>query len=329
MITKDDRWMRRALDLSLGSRRVAPPNPWVGAVIVDAVADREVGAGATCAPGLSHAEVVALDVAGPLARGATLFVTLEPCGHSGRTGPCTQRIIDAGVAKVVVALIDPDERVAGAGVRTLRDAGLEVTVGVLEEEASQVLAPYLWHRRTRRPYVVLKVAATLDGRVAMADGTSQWITGEAARADAHELRGDSQAILVGAGTVRADNPALTARTSHGVVEPLRVVLGRAPVGSKVHPCLERQGELGPVLDELGQNGVLQLLVEGGPYTASEFLREGLVNRLVWYVAPAWAGAASGSGALSQFGTESIGSLQRGRILDVRRIGEDIRMELEI
>ena len=328
MNRSDAEWMRRALVASRESRRIAPPNPWVGSLVISADGER-AWSGSSEQPGGAHAEIVALEKAGVGADGATMYVTLEPCSHRGRTGPCTEAIIASGVRRVVVALTDPDERVAGGGVEALRAAGLEVELGVLAEEVGDELAAYLWHRRTRRPYVVVKVAATLDGRVAMADGSSQWITGPMARADAHEVRADSQAILVGAGTVRQDDPALTARCATQTYEPLRVVLGAAPAGARVHPCLERVGPLGPILDELGSRGVLQLLVEGGPSTWSQFVRAGLVNRLVWYVAPAWGGSSGGSGVLPQLRTETIEQLRRGRILTVRQIGEDIRVDVEV
>src|SRR5579872_4105066 len=188
------------------ARLHAPPNPWVGALVVDD-AGVVVAQGHTQAPGDAHAEVVALRRAGDLARGSTIVVTLEPCAHVGRTGPCAQAIFDAGVRRVVIGTEDPDPRVAGRGVALLRASGIEVEEALVRDQ----LAPYLWHRTTGRPYVVAKVAATLDGAVAMADGTSKWITSEPARRDAHRLRAESQAIVVGAGTVRADDPALTAR----------------------------------------------------------------------------------------------------------------------
>ncbi len=320
--------MQLAMSDAQKARLHAPPNPWVGAVIVndDGVV---LGEGHTQAPGESHAEIEALRRAGARARGATMVVTLEPCCHVGRTGPCVDAIAEAGVARVIVGTLDPDARVAGQGVLSLKALGVDVEVGIEEDLVREQLAPYLWHRVTGRPYVVLKVASTLDGIVAMADGSSQWITGEEARRDAHVLRASSQAILVGAGTVRSDDPALTARLDDIIVEPLRVVLGNAPLGAKVRPCLERSGDLGLILDELGQLDVLQVLVEGGPTTASAFLEQGLVNRVVWYQAPAFAGASGTSGALKTLSTSSIEGLRRGRMVDVRRIGEDIRVEVEV
>lgn len=310
------------------ARLHAPPNPWVGALIVN---DRGVivSEGHTQAPGESHAEVVALRRAGDAARGATMVVTLEPCCHFGRTGPCAEAIIEAGIAKVIVGIVDPDPRVAGEGVELLKASGVDVEVGIEEEAVRMQLAPYIWNRVTARPYVVAKIASTLDGVVAMADGTSQWITGPVARRDAHVLRAQSQAILVGAGTVRSDDPALTARLDDIVLEPLRVVLGRAPESARVRPCLELSGDLGFVLDELGHHDVLQLLVEGGPTTTSAFLDAGLVNHVVWYQAAAFAGGEGTLAALRGLSTPTMEALRRGRIVDVRRLGEDIRIDVEV
>ena len=310
------------------ARLHAPPNPWVGALVVNTLGV-VLGEGHTQVPGESHAEIQALRRAGEGARGATLVVTLEPCSHVGRTGPCTDAILAAGITRVLVGTLDPDPRVSGSGVDRLRAEGVEVAVGVEEELVRDQLAPYLWHRTTGRPYVVAKIASTLDGAVAMADGSSKWITGEVARRDAHVLRAQSQAIIVGAGTVRSDNPTLSARLDDIVLEPLRVVLGHAPANAAVRPCLERSGDLGPILDELGQLDVLQVLVEGGPRTISAFLEAGLVNHLVWYQAPAFAGAQGTTPALPTMTTPSIGALRRARVVGVRRIGEDVRVDLEV
>jgi diaminohydroxyphosphoribosylaminopyrimidine deaminase / 5-amino-6-(5-phosphoribosylamino)uracil reductase len=310
------------------ARYHAPPNPWVGALVVG---ERGVvlAEGHTQVPGEAHAEIVALRRAGERARGATMVVTLEPCCHVGRTGPCTDAIIEAGVARVIVGTVDPDPRVSGRGIELLRASGVDVEVGVEEEVVRAQLAAYLWHRVTGRPYVVAKIASTLDGVVAMADGTSQWITGEAARRDAHVVRAQSQAIIVGAGTVRSDDPRLTARLEDIVLEPLRVVLGLAPEEARVRPCLERSGELGFILDELAQHDVIQVLVEGGPTTTSSFFAAGLVNHVVWYQAPAFAGAQGTAGALKTLSTPTINALRRGRLMDVQRIGEDVRIDVEV
>ncbi len=328
MPISNEEFMALAIIQGEKARYHAPPNPWVGAVAVDSKGFI-LGEGWTQIPGDAHAEVEALRHAGENARGAILFVTLEPCCHTGRTGPCTEAIINAGISKVVIALTDPDVRVQGKGIAVLRAAGIEVETGVLEDEVRNQLAPYIWHRTTHRPYVVAKIASTLDGVVAMADGSSKWITGEEARRDAHVLRAQSQAIIVGAGTVRCDDPELTARLGDVVLEPLRVVLGAAPATAKVHPCLERSGELGHVLDELGELDVLQVLVEGGPTVVSAFLEAGLVNHIVWYQAPAFAGSIDSVGALRALRTPTIAALHRGRLVDVRRIGEDIRIDVEV
>lgn len=320
--------MSMAMDEAEKARLHAPPNPWVGALVVD---ERGVivGEGHTQAPGESHAEIVALRRAGDAAKGSTMVVTLEPCSHVGRTGPCVEAIVEAGVARVVIGTIDPDPRVNGEGAALLKASGIDVEVGVDGERVRAQLAPYIWHRVTARPYVVAKVASTLDGVVAMADGSSQWITGPEARRDAHLLRAQSQAILVGAGTVRSDDPALTARLDDIVLEPLRVVLGRAPEGARVRPCLELSGDLGLVLDELGHHDVLQVLVEGGPTTTSAFFEAGLVNRVVWYQAAAFAGAVGTRSALGNLSTPTMEALRRGRISDVRRVGDDIRVDVEV
>lgn len=320
--------MLLAMGAAEKARLHAPPNPWVGALIVND-AGVVVGEGHTQAPGESHAEVEALGRAGEKARGATMVVTLEPCCHVGRTGPCVDAIVEAGIVRVVIGTLDPDSRVAGQGAIALKASGVDVEVGVEEQLVREQLAPYLWHRVTGRPYVVLKVASTLDGIVAMGDGSSQWITGEETRRDAHVLRASSQAIVIGAGTIRSDDPVLTARLDDIILEPLRVVLGRAPEHARVRPCLERSGDLGLILDELGHLDVLQVLVEGGPTTASAFLEQGLVNHVVWYQAPAFAGASGTSGALKSLSTSSIGDLRRGRVVGVRRIGEDIRIDVEV
>ena len=290
--------------------------------------------GATAPPGGPHAEVTALAAAGDYAELATLYVTLEPCAHQGRTPPCTEAIIASGVRRVVVGVEDPDPRVAGRGIATLRQAGIEVEVGVGATSVAEQLAAYLHHRRTGRPWVVLKLAATLDGRTAAPDGTSQWITGEEARADAHRLRARSDAVLVGAGTVRADDPTLTVRLPEGdpdhrapEEQPLRVVLGRAPEGAAVLPALEMGGDLGDVLDDLGARGVLQLLVEGGAGVAHTFHAAGLVDRYVLYLAPALFGGDDARPLFAEPGAPTLGGLWRGTVRSATSLGGDLRVEL--
>jgi len=327
VVDRSDRaHMTRALALADGVRGATAPNPWVGAVVVTRTGT--VFEGATAPPGGPHAEVTALGRAGPDARGATLYTTLEPCDHHGRTPPCVDAIVDAGVARVVVGVLDPDHQVAGRGAARLRAAGVEVTVGACGQEIEEHLAPYLKHRRTGRPWVVLKLAATLDGRTAAPDGTSRWITGPDARLDAHRLRASSDAVLVGAGTVRADDPELTVRLDPPPSrQPLRVVLGRVPEGARVRPAVELSGDLGAVLEDLGRRGILQVLVEGGARVAHDFHTAGLVDRYVVYLAPALAGGDDGRPMLAGPGAASLERFWRGRLVSVDRLGPDLRLEL--
>ena len=346
--------MRRAIALAEEVRAMTAPNPWVGAVVVPSGATRTYE-GATAPPGGPHAEVTALAAAGAAARGATLYVTLEPCAHYGRTPPCTDAIIDAGVARVVVGVEDPDPRVAGRGLAALREAGIQVSVGAAAGEVTEQLAAYLKHRRTGHPWVVLKMAASLDARTAAPDGTSRWITGEAARRDVHRLRARSDAVLVGAGTVRADDPRLTVRLGDGESgdggsggsesgggetegdsqsegrgvgpQPLRVVLGRAPDDARVRPALELSGDLTDVLAELGRRGVLQLLVEGGATVAHDFHAAGLVDRYVLYLAPVFFGGDDARPLFAGPGAGTIEDVWRGRLVSVERLGDDLRVEV--
>lgn len=307
-------------------RRETAPNPWVGCVIETVDGARVTGA--TSPPPGAHAEVAAVEAArrqGLTLRGATVWVTLEPCSHDGRTGPCADLLIDAGVGRVVVALEDPDPLVAGDGLKRLRAAGIDVAVGVLAAQVAEDLAPYLKHRRTGRPWVTLKLAASLDGRTAAPDGTSQWITGAVARADAHRLRAEHDAVLVGAGTVRADDPALTVRHAVGA-DPLRVVLGTASPDARIHPCIELHGELDEVLSNLAARGVLSVLVEGGSTVAGAFHDAGLVDRYVVYLAPAVLGG-SARALLAGIGTNTLADAWRGEFLDVAMVGEDVRVTL--
>jgi diaminohydroxyphosphoribosylaminopyrimidine deaminase/5-amino-6-(5-phosphoribosylamino)uracil reductase len=227
---------------------------------------------------------------------------------------------------VVIGVVDPDERVVGAGIAALEAAGIEVEVGVLADEVGAQLAPYLHHRRTGRPYVVCKLAMSLDGGTAAPDGTSQWITGADARRDTHRLRAESDAILVGAGTVRADDPALTVRHVEGD-DPLRVVLGTAPADARVRPCLEWDGELGDLLDDLGHRGIVQLMIEGGARVVGSFHRAGLIDRYVLYVAPALFGGADAFPAIGGGTVPTLTDLWRGRFDSVDRVGADLRIEI--
>jgi diaminohydroxyphosphoribosylaminopyrimidine deaminase/5-amino-6-(5-phosphoribosylamino)uracil reductase len=338
--------MRRAIELAAPHR--THPNPRVGAVIVDA-AGNAVGEGGHRGVGEPHAELVALNQAGDQARGSTLYVTLEPCNHQGLTPPCAAAIIEAGVGSVVVGAIDPDPRVSGSGVARLRDAGVEVETGMLAEEAEAVDPAYFHHRRTGLPRVTLKFAMTIDGSVAATDGSSQWITSEAAREDAHLLRAAADAVIVGAGTLRSDDPVLTARLPDIVVEPIPVVV----VGRQSLPLDRRIWERSPLIissrpqgvpsgevvvvggdDEwpdpeasaraLSDRGLLDILLEGGSRLAGAWWRAGVVDRAVVYVGPLVAGGRGLPPIEGDFAT--MAQSRPVNITDVRMVGPDIRIE---
>lgn len=326
----DERFMRLAIANARTVRLATSPNPWVGCVVV--ARDGDVFQGATSEPGGPHAEIDALRRADVAANGATLYTTLEPCAHIGRTPPCVNAIIDAGVHRVVIGIEDPDEQVGGRGATRLRDAGIDVKSGVLAADVGRQLAPYLTHRRTGRPHVVLKLALTLDGYIAAPDGSSTWITGAAARADAHRMRAESDAVLVGAGTVRADDPLLTVRdfTAADAVpaaglDPLRVVLGKVAPGARVAPALEYQGDIAALLEDLGRRGVLQLMVEGGADVAGQFHRGGFVDEYVLYLAPSFMGGDRGRRAFAGDGAPTMAELTRGKFVSIDRLGDDMRI----
>lgn len=352
--------MRRAITVARAALGTTNPNPAVGAVVLDSDG-REVAAGATAPAGGPHAEVVALTAAGDRSRGGSVVVTLEPCAHRGRTGPCTDALIAAGVARVVFATSDPHELAAGGG-ETLCAAGIDVEGGVLEAEALVDLAPWRLAMSRRRPHVTWKYAATLDGRTAAADGTSRWITGEGARADVHVLRARADAVVVGIGTVLADDPALTARGIDVGRLPLRVVVdshGRTPIdarildeaadtlvavsaGAPVDRCsaLRRAGaevvelpsdaegvDLTALLAALFERECSLVLVEGGARLASGFMTAGLVDRVVAYLAPAMLGA--GSAVVDDFGVKTIADARRLTLREVTAIGTDVRVVADV
>jgi diaminohydroxyphosphoribosylaminopyrimidine deaminase/5-amino-6-(5-phosphoribosylamino)uracil reductase len=317
--------MAEAIALGQGVRSQTSPNPWVGAVVVPA-GDDPVALGATEPPGGRHAEIVALDLAGPTAAGGTLYVTLEPCSHFGRTPPCADAVVAAGIRRVVVGVLDPDSQVSGRGVQRLREAGIDVTVGVMADEVKRSLSPYLAQRTRGTPWVVLKLAATLDGRIAAPDGSSKWITSPEARADAHALRAESDAVLVGAGTVRTDDPLLTVRDAPGR-DPLRVVLGQPPENARTRPDIVHLGAIEELLPELARRGVIQLLVEGGSRVAGSFHRLGLVDQYVVYLAPALLGGEDGISMFAGPGAATMADAWRGRIASVRQIGPDVRIDV--
>ncbi|MFI5912675.1 bifunctional diaminohydroxyphosphoribosylaminopyrimidine deaminase/5-amino-6-(5-phosphoribosylamino)uracil reductase RibD [Dactylosporangium sp. NPDC051541] len=333
----DETFMRRAIELARLSLGETSPNPNVGCVIV--AGGVVVGEGRTAPAGGPHAEVRALLAAGERARGATAYVTLEPCDHTGRTGPCSQALVAAGVARVVVAVADPNPLAAG-GAETLRSAGVAVELGVvLREAAHEAMEGWLTAVSRGTPYVIWKFAATLDGRSAAADGTSKWITSPAARADVHRLRGQVDAIIAGIGTVLADDPQLTVRSPHGepaARQPLRVVVGGARstgAGLQVfdrsaptwvaEPGGDRKVDLPAMLRELYARGVRVALLEGGPTLAGAFLAAGLVDRVVAYLAPKLLGA--GPAALGFAGISSIAEALTLDVVDLARIGPDVRL----
>jgi diaminohydroxyphosphoribosylaminopyrimidine deaminase/5-amino-6-(5-phosphoribosylamino)uracil reductase len=319
--------MRRALELALrGPRGV---NPQVGAVLLSP--DGEIIAeGWHEGAGTPHAEVAALSRLAPgQARGATAVVTLEPCNHHGRTGPCAEALLEAGVARVVYAIDDPNPGSSGGGER-LRAAGVDVVSGVLADEAHALLDSWLTVQRLGRPHVTVKWAQTLDGRAAAADGTSQWITGPAARADVHRRRSQADAIVVGTGTVLADDPALTARAVDGALlpsQPLPVVLGDRDVPADAavrrHPLafVQYPGDLRAALTDLRERGVHRVFVEGGPTVAASFVREGTADEFLVYVAPALLGGDIL--ALRDIGVRTIGEAVRLTLTDVERLGDDL------
>ena len=352
-----DEAMQRAVVLGAGARSRTAPNPWVGCVLLrdgDVIAE-----GATEPPGGRHAEIVALDAAGAAARGTTAVVTLEPCAHQGRTGPCVDALIAAGVREVVYATDDPDPNVAGAGRAALEAAGLTVRVGVRAAEAAHSLRAYLHQRTTGRPWVVWKTAMSLDGRIAARDGSSQWITGEAARRDAHGIRAASQAILIGSGTAVADQPALTVRGVDAPpgAPPLRVLLdahGTTPAtgplfdpdlgptlvctaldvdatawkdaGAEVVALPADHGgvDIAAVLTELGRRRVVQLLVEGGARIAGSFLAADAIDEIAAFIAPLTLGADALPAAVWP-GPATLADATRWELVDACPFDPDIRL----
>ena len=342
----DAHHIRRALELAAEYR--THPNPRVGAVVVDENG-QVVGEGAHHGPGRAHAEVVALGKAGLSAAGARLYVTLEPCTHRGRTPPCVDSIIAAGISKVIVGQVDPDHRVSGAGIERLRDAGIDVASGVLADEVEEIDPGYFMHRREGMPRVVLKLAMTLDGAIAAADGTSQWITSEASREDAHRLRAKMDGVIIGAGTLRQDDPRLTARHEGASHQPRPVVIAgmedlppsariweRDPIVVTSRPLQLPAGETVEVepsngypdpvrtAQALGDMGLYDLMIEGGAKLAGSWWREGVITSGVLYL----AGKVGGGAGVSPFGGQfaTMSDARPVRFTDVQKIGPDLRIE---
>ena len=324
--------MRLAIEQAQTVKGSTYPNPPVGAVILSAGGD-VAGVGATQPAGGPHAEVMALEAAGKQACGGTAVVTLEPCNHHGRTPPCVEALLAAGIAKVVYAVADPNP-VAAGGAQRLHEAGIAVTGGLCADEVSAgPLREWLHRQRTGRPHVTWKFATSIDGRSAAADGSSQWITSEAARADLHLRRAAADAILVGTGTVFADDPSLTARLPDGSLaprQPLRVVVGRREIPSE--SLVLSDDSLTVALHTRDPREVLaaladrtDVLLEGGPTLAGAFLRAGLVDRILAYVAPMLLGGPVT--AVDDVGVANIAGALRWRYDGVQQIGPDLLLSL--
>ncbi|CAM2881494.1 bifunctional diaminohydroxyphosphoribosylaminopyrimidine deaminase/5-amino-6-(5-phosphoribosylamino)uracil reductase RibD [Paenibacillus sediminis] len=353
----DQTFMKMALDLAATAKGNTNPNPVVGALIVkDGVI---VGSGIHRKAGEPHAEVHAFRMAGDHAKGATLYVTLEPCSHYGKTPPCAELVRSSGVARVVVAMQDPNPQVAGRGINMLREAGIEVEVGVCEEEAKLLNERFIHNMLHKTPFVISKVAMTLDGKIAAQGGHSQWITGEEARLSVHHLRNEVDAILVGIGTVLADNPSLTTRLPEGGKNPIRVIVDshlRTPIDAKVTDCtaaptiiiaaeganadkaaaLEAKGveiiyteasdsgvDLAAAMSKLYDKGITDVLVEGGSEIHGAFLRAGLIHKFMIYIAPKILG---GRHSLTPFAGQDVNRMDQALDVEIHSIqtfGQDI------
>ncbi|QOW54086.1 MULTISPECIES: bifunctional diaminohydroxyphosphoribosylaminopyrimidine deaminase/5-amino-6-(5-phosphoribosylamino)uracil reductase RibD [Acinetobacter] len=352
-LTQDQIWMQRAIELARLGQYSTKPNPNVGCVLVK---DRQlVGEGYHPRAGQPHAEVFALRDAGDAARGATAYVTLEPCAHYGRTPPCAKGLVEAGVARVVVACPDPNPLVAGKGVQILRDAGIQVEVGVLEQQAHQLNLGFLKAMAMGQPYVRLKVASSLDGRTAMASGESKWITGNPARLDVQHWRAISAVVITGIETVLADDCQLNVRqlATHqdisSIVQPKRLVLdrqGRLPLTAKMLEQPDSVMVMGPYRAELEALGVIQLevqpldqllrtlvqqyqlydvLIEAGATLSTAFLQQQLVDEVISYVAPTLLGRSARVMFQAEF--ERMAQQLRFKLCDVTQFGDDVRLRL--
>jgi diaminohydroxyphosphoribosylaminopyrimidine deaminase / 5-amino-6-(5-phosphoribosylamino)uracil reductase len=358
--------MRRALELAARGNHLTSPNPMVGAIVLDRSGEF-AGEGFHARAGEPHAEKLAIDRAGARALGGTLYVTLEPCSHQGRTPPCADAVVAAGLSRIVVAMEDPDRRVAGQGISRLREAGIAVEVGVEEKEARRLNRFYVKHRTTGLPWVTARFGASLDGKIATATGESRWITSEAARLESHRLRQQHDAILVGAGTVVADDPELTNRLPQAARQPLRVVLDstlRIPAEAKVltglegSPTLvvttararqetvadlrqsgvevvavdgagpEQRVDLGRLLRLLGDRGILSVLVEGGAEVNGAFFDNHLVDGVVAFLAPLVIGGRDAPCAVGGRGAQALADAFKLTNLELARIGDDIMISGE-
>ncbi|WP_158651593.1 bifunctional diaminohydroxyphosphoribosylaminopyrimidine deaminase/5-amino-6-(5-phosphoribosylamino)uracil reductase RibD [Mesobacillus jeotgali] len=356
----DQDYMALAINLASATEGQTSPNPQVGAVLVKD--GQIIGMGAHLKAGEPHAEVHAITMAGDKAKDATLYVTLEPCSHFGKTPPCSNLVIESGIKKVFVASVDPNPLVGGAGVKKMKEAGLDVQVGLMEEEAKALNKVFFHYISTGLPYVTLKSATSLDGKIATVTGESQWITGEEARKDVHQFRHTHDAILVGVNTVIKDNPSLTTRLEVGGKNPVRVVLDstlRTPLDSRIiidraartiivtgaraeSDRIKQFTELGieiikletekvgipDILKKLGDRGITSVYVEGGAEVHGSFLKEKAFQQVITYIAPKLLG---GKSAPAAYGGEGIARIEDSvtlEIINVKQIGQDIRIIAE-
>lgn len=308
------------------------PNPAVGCVLIRQ--GRVVGRGWTQPGGRPHAERMALAQAGSLARDATAYVTLEPCAHHGKTPPCAEALIAAGVRRVVSAHTDPDPRVAGKGHDILRSAGIAVTEGVSEDEARRLQAGFLTRQERERPYVTLKLAASFDGGIATASGESQWITGPMARKHVHLQRLMHDAIMVGGGTARADRPSLNVRGMSAPRQPARIVLSSQalpelpPEGAEYGPLWQLSGDISKIMTEIADRGVTRVFCEGGGTLAAELLKAGLVDQVIGYTAGMGLGADA-LGSIAPMGLQRLADAPRFRLTETRVLGPDLFHRWEV
>jgi diaminohydroxyphosphoribosylaminopyrimidine deaminase / 5-amino-6-(5-phosphoribosylamino)uracil reductase len=350
-------YMKLAIQLSQGTLGQTSPNPIVGSVVVNN--GEIVGLGAHLKAGTEHAEVHAIKMAGDRAIGATIYVTLEPCSHHGKTPPCADLIIKNKLKRVVIASLDPNPLVAGRGVAKLRNANIEVEVGVLEEEACELNKIFFHYIKTKKPYVTLKTATSLDGKIATSTGESKWITGAVAREDVQQLRHEHDAILVGVGTVLADDPSLTTRRIVGGKNPIRIILDhqlRTPLLSKVitdgqaetwiitgnAPPRSRQIELSQLgikvislktdligieelLSVLGERGITSLFVEGGSKVNDSFLQYRFINQVITYIAPKLIGGKEAPTSFSGTGFANLADALQLSIKEVKQLGDDLKI----
>ena len=358
----DQKYMQEALSLARKAKGFTSPNPCVGAVVVKN--STIVGKGFHRAAGLPHAEVEAINDAGPDAEGADIYVTLEPCNHFGKTPPCTHKIIQAGIKKVIIGCKDPNRDVRGNGIEYLKERGVEVVWGILEKEAQVLIEDFAWYIQHKRPFVILKSASTLDGYTATSTGDSKWITCEKSRGYVHQIRSDVDAVLVGSGTLHADNPSLTSRIPGAAAnDPVRVILDTKltikadarvltqessadtlivtgpDIPEKKRKIIEERGadiiqvplkkqrlDLDKLMIKLGEMSILSLLVEGGSIVAGSMLRQEMVNKALFFLAPVFLGSSDGIPVFQGEGPEFIKDAFELKDLSVRRFDNDILVQ---